>query len=263
MKKYNGLIKVLVSFLLLIISILLYLLSDLLKVVFKPWFIILLGIIIISLMVCEIIFKKINKEKINKIFKVVNEYLQILLSAFVIVEVIFAFFMFPATVLQNSMLPTLFPNDKLIVQRTNDIDNNDIIVFEYNNEIQKNNVGVSNHELLIKRVIVKEGQTFSYVDNKLYIDGIVVEDKFVVEEMNGLSLKDICEQNNMINECLQEDGSYKVPEGWFVVFGDNRAYSPSKTPLSIDSRTFGLVHESQIYGKVKYQIDSIFKWNKI
>jgi hypothetical protein len=67
----------------------------------------------------------------------------------------------------------------------------------------------------------------------------------------------------MEEECLQPDGTYVIPEGWYVVFGDNRSYSPSDTPLSIDSRTFGLVHESQIYGVVKFEVESIFKWNKI
>ena len=52
-------------------------------------------------------------------------------------------------------------------------------------------------------------------------------------------------------------------EGWNVVFGDNRQYTGSKAPLSIDSRTFGLVHESQIFGVAKYEIESFFNWKKI
>ena len=171
--------------------------------------------------------------------------------------------MFPATVSQNSMRPTLHPNDRLIISCISKIDNNDIIVFEYDNTIQKNNVGIRNKELLIKRVIVKGGQTFKYVGEDLYIDGVLVDDPFGIEPMDGLSLKDICEKNGMTEQCLQADGSYIVPEGWYVVFGDNRYYTTSNVPVSIDSRSFGLVHESQIYGEVKYQILGLFSWIKM
>ena len=71
--------------------------------------------------------------------------------------------MFPATVSQNSMYPTLLPNDQLIIKRTNDFKNNDIVVFKYDNEIQTDQIGVPNGELLIKRIIAIPGQTFEYI----------------------------------------------------------------------------------------------------
>ena len=45
--------------------------------------------------------------------------------------------------------------------------------------------------------------------------------------------------------------------------GDNRQYTSNNQPLSIDSRSFGLVHESQIFGKVEYRVQTLFKWVKI
>ena len=259
----KDLVKLITSFVSIGIVALFYFLSPLLSNVFNGTVILIITLIPLITLVSQIIFDLIKKEKISKIFKVVNEYIQIVLIAAIIIEFVFTFIMFPATVSQNSMRPTLFPEDRLLISRTKEVDNNDIIVFEYDNTIQKNNVGVRNKELLIKRVIAKGGQTFKYVGKNLYIDGVFVEDKFAVENMNGLTLKDICEKNGMTEQCLQEDGSYIIPEGWFVVFGDNRQYSNNNVPVSIDSRAFGLVHESQIYGKVEYRILSIFKWVKM
>ena len=111
-------------------------------------------------------------------------------------------------------------------------------------------------------MIAVSGQSFEYIGKDLYINGKKAEDKFAVEEMDGLSLKDICALNGLLDECLQEDGTYVIPEGWYVVFGDNRQYS-GNVPVSIDSRGFGLVHESQIFGVAKYEVETIFNWKKI
>lgn len=259
--KNKDLMRIIINGSCLFIIILFYLFSSLLSIIFNKWIIILGSLIILSLLITEIIIR--DKEKIFKIVSNINEYVQVLLFAVVIIEFIFTFIMFPATVSQNSMYPTLLPNDQLIIKCENKFDNNDIVVFKYDKNIQAKNVGVPNGELLIKRVIVTPGQSFKYVGKELYIDGIKVEDKFAVEEMDGLSLLDICKLNGLEEKCLQADGSYIVPDGWYVVFGDNRQYSASKVPVSIDSRSFGLVHESQIFGVAKYEVETIFNWKKI
>lgn len=259
--KNKELLKLILSGVCLLTVILFYIFSSLLKVIFSKWIIIIGTIIISGLLIAQLLLK--NNEKIKNIVSNINEYTQVLLIAVVIVQVVFTFIMFPATVLQNSMYPTLLPNDQLIIKCTKDFDNNDIIVFRYDSELQVNNSGVTDDELLIKRIIAIPGQTFNYVGDKLYINGVESEDKFGIMKMDGLSLKDVCVINGMYEECLQEDGSFKLPEGWYVVFGDNRQYSSNDIPVSIDSRSFGLVHESQIYGKVIYEVESLFKWSKI
>lgn len=259
--KNKDLMRIIINGLCLFIALIFYIFSSLLNIIFNKWIIILGSLIILTLLIIEVLLK--NKEKVFKVVSNINEYVQVLLFAVVIIEFIFSFIMFPATVSQNSMYPTLLPNDQLIIKCENKFENNDIVVFRYDKEIQTENVGIPNGELLIKRVIVTPGQSFKYVGKDLYIDGIKVEDKFAVEEMNGLSLLDICRLNGLEEECLQADGSYIVPDGWYVVFGDNRQYSASKVPVSIDSRSFGLVHESQIFGVAKYEVETIFNWKKI
>ena len=253
--------RLIINDLCLTIVIMLYLFSPLLKLVFNVWLVIIVGLLIFVSFKLEFNLKQ--KEKVKKIVETMNEYIQIFLFAVIIIEVIFTFVMFPATVNQNSMYPTLLPNDQLIIKRTNKFKNNDIIVFSYDDEIQKGNLGVPNKELLIKRIIVCPGQTFEYIGKDLYIDGKKVDDQYAVEDMDGLTLETICKLNGLEQECLQPDGTYKIPEGWYVVFGDNRQYTGSKIPLSIDSRSFGLVHESQIFGIAKYEMESIFEWKKL
>lgn len=259
--KNKNLMRVIINSICLFIMILFFVLSPLLKIIFNKWIIILSAIIVVTLIALEFILK--NKEKAKKIIIVINEYIQVLLLAVVIIEFVFSFIMFPATVSQNSMFPTLLPNDQLIIKRTDNLKNNDIIVFNYDDSIQVDNIGIPNGELLIKRIIVTPGQTFKYVGKDLYINGIKVDDEFAVSQMDGLTLENICALNGLKDECLQEDGSYVLPEGWYVVFGDNRQYTGSNVPVSIDSRSFGLVHESQIFGVAKYEIESIFNWKKI
>lgn len=265
MKKYINKenIKILISILALLLIVLFYILSPLLNNVFNGTIVIAVTVIGFLLLAAQIVFYVLKRDKILKIAKTINEYVQVLLVAIILVEFVFTFIMFPATVSQNSMMPTLSPDDKLIIRCTDNINNKDIIVFEYDEEIQKVNVGIQNKELLIKRVIAKEGQTFKYIGKQLYIDGVLVEDEFAVVGHDGLSLKDVCEKNGMLDECLQEDGTYIIPEGWYFVMGDNRQYTSNNHPLSIDSRSFGLVHESQIFGKVEYRIQTLFKWVKI
>lgn len=258
--KDKALIKIIISGILLIAILLFYLLSSLLKIIFNKWVVIIGIIVILGLLIAELIIK--NNEKVQKTIKEINDYLQVLLVAVLVIEIVFSFIIFPATVFQNSMNPTLLPNEQLIIKCTNNFKNEDIVVFRYDDDIQRDNVGVKDDELLIKRIIATPGQTFEYIGTDLYINGQLVEDKFAVEEMDGLSLKDICELNGMIDQCLQSDGTYKIPDGWYVVFGDNRQYS-GNTPVSIDSRGFGLVHESQIFGKVIYKLNSLFDWEKI
>lgn len=248
----------------LIVIILFYLIDSLLNIIFKKWIFLVLLIVSFLLVVTQLVLYFYKKEQIEKIIKTINEYFQIALFAVIVVEILFSLIMFPATVNQTSMLPTLFPNDDLIVTRTSKIENNDIIVFRYDDDIQKGNIGIQDNELLIKRVIAKPGQTFKYINKTLYIDGVEAQDEFAVSELNGLDLKQIAQINGMEEECLKEDGTYELPEGWYVVFGDNRQYiMGGYNPVSLDSRSFGLVHESQIYGRVDYIMISLFNWKKI
>lgn len=256
--------NIIINIICVIIILVLFLMRSLLAQVLNKILVIgaiCLGLVFVLFQIGVMLFNKDNTLLI-KISKTINEYYQIVLLVLVIVEVVFGFIFFPATVVGTSMDPTLHPSDTLLVLSTTDVTNNDIIVFRYDKDIQKANVGVKDDELLIKRVIGVPGQQLQYKSDGLYIDNVKQEDKFFVSEMIGIDVYSLAILNNLEKECIKEDGTIVIPDGWYIVFGDNRKYYGS-TSVSIDSRTFGLVHESQIYGKVWLKKNTIFNWESI
>lgn len=109
------------------------------------------------------------------------------------------FIFFNVEVPTSSMVPTINPDDRMIVTRiynTNNIERGNIIVF-YSDELGKT---------LIKRAIGLPG------------DHIVIHDGIV--NINGEDIKeDYVKNNELFN------GTFDVPENKFFFLGDNRAHS--------------------------------------
>lgn len=151
----------------------------------------------------------------EKIKKIVLEYLPYVL---VIIGVILIkqFVIAPIRVNGDSMNKTLRDGDIMVLNRVdykvNKIKRFDIVVID------------EGEELIIKRVIGLPGEIISYNDNKLYIDGKEVEDKFAYGKTKGFEVK--------------------VPNNKYFVMGDNRENS-------MDSRYFGAFHEKTILGRAE------------
>ena len=90
---------------------------------------------------------------------------------------------------------------------------------------------------LIKRVIGLPGEKIEYIDNKLYINDIEVDDKYSVDTYN------------FSVELLGYD---KIPEGYYLVLGDNRKDS-------LDSRQLGLIKKENIIGKPYFRLWPLFR----
>lgn len=111
------------------------------------------------------------------------------------------------------------------------LDNNDIIVYNKNvTNIERFDIIIIkvNNDLLIKRVVGLPGEKIKYLDNSLYVNNEMVEETFL-----GSVTKDF-ELNNITTNDT-------IPKNNYLVLGDNRLYST-------DSRTFGLIEESNIVG---------------
>lgn len=134
----------------------------------------------------------------------------------IIVLLVKQFIITPIRVNQNSMNNTLYDKDIMILDkisyRFTDIKRFEIVVIKKSNEY------------LIKRVIGLPGETIEYKDNKLYVNGKIVEENFNHQDTKDYILEDI------------------IPEGYYFVVGDNR-------PDSLDSRLFGLIKREEILGK--------------
>lgn len=160
-------------------------------------------------------------EQIKKWFKE-NLLFTILLLTIIIIRI---FFYSPIRVNGSSMYPTLQDKEFMILNKIGlqkGINRFDIVVVE------------SNGKYIIKRVIGLPGESVMYNDNKLYINGKVVEDNYSKSETE-----------NFENVILKDNE--------YFVMGDNRE-------VSKDSRVIGPVNIKNIKGKTNLVI---FPFNKI
>lgn len=124
----------------------------------------------------------------------------------------------------RSMYPTLAHGERIIVWRLFYSPNfSDIVVLEH-----------VDGKLHVKRILGTPGDRIDYVNGEMTINGEVIDEPYIAPEasMNGFTLESLC----------QFDNCAVIPEGYFLVLGDNRNNSE-------DSRGYGLIHESQIMGR--------------
>jgi len=154
-------------------------------------------------------------------------YIAFLFGLFFIIQ---RYFYTPVVVDGDSMEPTLHHGDYLLLNKYSDIENFDIVVFPPPDEDEDT--------LYIKRVIGVPGDTVEYRHDMLYLNGEEVEETFLDYSVEG---KDYYASGNFSLQSLL--GIEEIPEGQYFVLGDNRLNSR-------DSRSFGLIDEEFILGKV-------------
>jgi signal peptidase I len=124
----------------------------------------------------------------------------------------------------GSMEPTLLINDRLIVDkisyRFDDPQRGDIVVFEPTETLEKMNF----HDAFIKRVIGLPGETVEVKGGRVYVNEQPLREKYIADEPN------------------YQYGPVTVPEGQYLVLGDNRNNS-------YDSHYWGFVPRSKIIGR--------------
>lgn len=162
--------------------------------------------------------------------KILKEFLPYIVII-VVVVLIRSFIVTPVIVSGNSMDNTLKNNQVLLLKK---YDKNyqrfDIVVIDFNSEILK--------ERLIKRIIGLPGEEVKYKDGSLYINNKLVKDDF--SSITG-------------DFTSKQIGSTKVPDGKYLVLGDNRSNS-------VDSRLLGFIDEKDIKGTVSLRL---FPFNKL
>lgn len=124
----------------------------------------------------------------------------------------------------SSMEPTLQINDRLIIEKISyhfqAPKRGDVVVFNPTKALQEKDF----RDAFIKRVIGLPGETIQVKTRKVYVNGQAIKEKYIFEDPN------------------YNYGPVTVPEGEYLVLGDNRNNS-------YDSHYWGYVPKEKIIGK--------------
>ena len=150
----------------------------------------------------------------------------------IIIAAIILFFFKPIIIQQESMQPTFYSNDYVVVSKQSysifgDIEIGDVIVFR-SSLLDEN----GDQKSLIKRVIGLPGDTIEIKNGYVILNGVTIQEDYLAEQ--GVS---------------GEMEQITVDEGKIFVMGDNRA-------VSQDSRSpeVGQVDQDTVIGKVVLRI---------
>ena len=165
-------------------------------------------------------------EKIER-KKVWIEYLRVVIVTLIVTYGIL-YFVQISRVYGVSMLPTYHEGNIVLVDKVfykhSKPQRNDIIVVDYKDINSK-------ETSLIKRVIGISGDHIEITDNKLYLNGKLLEEDYINDAMINV-----------------EDMVVDVPKGKVFVMGDNRN-------ISLDSRKLGYFDfEEDVIGKVFFTV---------
>lgn len=153
--------------------------------------------------------------------------------------VVRGFLLIPVPVEGNSMKSTLTQGDMVVMEKLSSIRRFDIVVFQQ-----------TDGSTYIKRVVGLPGESVTYENDQLYINGKPVKEPFLKKNQRADNSNAPYTTNFTLDELI---GKKKLPKDCYFVLGDNRR-------ISKDSRSFGAVDSSMILGKVRmiyYPLDHV------
>ncbi|ALV21268.1 MAG: signal peptidase I [Carnobacterium sp.] len=154
----------------------------------------------------------------------------------VIIFLLIRHFLFvPVSVDGESMYPTLHDQDRLILNKIEETERFDLIVFPAPDDPEKQ---------YIKRVIGMPGDEIMVMDETLYVNGEAVAEPYLEESKSELAPGESFTENFTLASVT---GMEKVPENSYFVLGDNRTNSK-------DSRSFGFIDKETVSGTTDIRI---------
>lgn len=177
--------------------------------------------------------RRIKKRKKVRYFPYLKEFFLACSCTLLIIMVISLFFFRWTKVAGYSMRPALYDQDFVMIKKTKTVKRFDLIVFD---------LGMKQH---IRRVVGLPGEKIRYHNDTLFVNDQPVDEKFLVDEINET------QQNgrNFTEDFFNGDdsGVQVIPEGYFLVLGDNR-------PYATDSRHYGLIAIKNMIGRVTVRL---------
>lgn len=146
----------------------------------------------------------------------------LLLYVGLLLPVILLFYFFkPMVISGSSMYPTFHNNDHIVVDKFNGeistLKRGDVIVFFS---------PIDENRLLVKRIIGLPGDVIAIRNGSVFLNGKLLREPYT----------------NHRSESYETIPAFPIPDGSVFVLGDNRL-------VSADSREWGAVDKSRIYGK--------------
>ncbi|MDD5935745.1 MAG: signal peptidase I [Clostridiales bacterium] len=178
--------------------------------------------------------EKTETKKINWVKEILS-WILVIAGGFVLAWFVTRVIIVKAVVPTNSMETTIMVGDKIIGNRLSYTFSNpkrgDIVIFEFPDDPTQD---------YVKRIIGLPGETISFDDGKVLVDGKALEENYT----NGQRTE------------YHNEQTYVVPEGSYFMLGDNRE-------VSADSRYWDnpFVKKSAIKGKVWLRYSP--SWGKI
>jgi signal peptidase I len=164
--------------------------------------------------------KRLRQEQKKKRKRKLFDWAQAILLAGILAVIIRLFVFEPFNVSGPSMEQTLYTGDLVIVNKWvyyfRPPRRGEVVVFH-----------APEHKDFIKRVIALPGETVEAKNNKIMINGKIIDEPYIADDNRTLDFDVV-----------------KVPPGEVFVMGDNRMNST-------DSRTFGPIHISSIIGRAE------------
>lgn len=188
--------------------------------------------------------------KLKRMLFTILDWLVILPICATVASFCFAFLFTFAQVDGDSMYPTIYNESTVFVSYLEPVEQFDIVVAYITPE---DNL-VSSTDYYIKRVIGMPGDTVTWLEGVLTINGKVVDEVYF-DDVTKLKFKQDFDLRYEFQGLFtyKESGikhtTYVVPDGYYFVMGDNRLNSN-------DSRQIGLIPACNIEGVVKFEITS-------
>lgn len=161
------------------------------------------------------------------------DFLTFIINTFVFLLTITTFFIMPARVDGESMLPTYEDGDRVFVNMYNiKIERDNVVVYKLDNELIIKRVVAVKGDIISIEKVENENEYYLKINNEIYLNEY--KQHYIMKANNGSKLYQQIVDNN--NELILEEGE-------FILLGDNALNSS-------DSRNSGISTFDKMVGKV-------------